>query len=293
MPVPWKRITIAPDMMRDLRVTMGEVDARAAGETVSALGELHVNEAAYTEVAEPVSARVTKVLAQAGDVVEVGQVLAQLSSPELGVSRAGVEAAQPQLDVARKNAERKRASGYLEATESSVRTEIRKVATASIASCRSRRFTLRAVSGGGWSSGRPRRRHGRPCRGEFGALREDWDRGRVPFVAMEFTPPSDRSGSAIDSHRHLERRGSRRPARGDPIVAPHPQGRGGYDEACAAAIATVVGSVNQNVAPLFGTLSIPMRPPDASMIRFEIVSPSPVPFAPATTFVKYGSNTRR
>lgn len=102
-------IKIAPDMMRDLRVTMGKVEARAAGETVAALGELHVNEEAYAEVAAPVSARVTKVLAKPGDVVEVGQVLAQLSSPELGESRAGVEAAQARLDVARKNAERKRA----------------------------------------------------------------------------------------------------------------------------------------------------------------------------------------
>jgi len=101
-------IKIAPDMMRDLRVTLGKAESRAAGETVSALGELHVNEEAYAEVAAPVSARVTKVLAKVGDVVTVGQVLAQLNSPELGESRAGVEAAQARLDVARKNAERKR-----------------------------------------------------------------------------------------------------------------------------------------------------------------------------------------
>lgn len=102
-------IKIAPDMMRDLRVTMGKVEARASGETVAALGELHVNEDAYAEVAAPVSARITKVLAKPGDVVKVGQVLAQLNSPELGESRASVEAAQAKLEVARKNAERKRA----------------------------------------------------------------------------------------------------------------------------------------------------------------------------------------
>jgi cobalt-zinc-cadmium efflux system membrane fusion protein len=102
-------IKIAPDMMRDLRVTMAKVQARAAGETVAALGELHVNEEAYAEVAAPVSARVMKVLARPGDTVIVGQTLAQLNSPELGESRAGVEAAKARLDVARKTAERKRA----------------------------------------------------------------------------------------------------------------------------------------------------------------------------------------
>jgi len=102
-------IEIAPDMMRDLRVTIGKVEARAAGETASALGELHVDEDAYAEVAAPVSARVTKILAKPGDVVKVGQVLAELNSPELGESRASVDAAQARLDVARKNAERKRA----------------------------------------------------------------------------------------------------------------------------------------------------------------------------------------
>ena len=59
-------IKIAPDMMRDLRVTTGKAQARAAGETVSALGELRVNEDAYAEVASPVSARVTKVLIRPG-----------------------------------------------------------------------------------------------------------------------------------------------------------------------------------------------------------------------------------
>lgn len=101
-------IRIAPDMMRDLRVTTGKAEARAAGETVSALGELHVNEEAYAEVASPVSARVTKVLAKPGEVVKAGQVLAQLNSPELAQSRAEVEAAHARLEIARKNAERKR-----------------------------------------------------------------------------------------------------------------------------------------------------------------------------------------
>ena len=101
-------IKIAPDMMRDLRITLGKAQTRAAGETVSAPGELHVNEDAYSEIAAPVAARVTKVLVKAGDKVTAGQPLVVLNSPELAQSRAEVDAAQARLDVARKNAERKR-----------------------------------------------------------------------------------------------------------------------------------------------------------------------------------------
>lgn len=101
-------IQIAPDMMRDLRVTIGKAQTRAAGETVSALGELRVNEEAYAEVAAPVSARVTKVLAKPGDLVKAGDSLAELNSPELGQGRAEVEAARARLELARKTADRKR-----------------------------------------------------------------------------------------------------------------------------------------------------------------------------------------
>jgi len=101
-------IRIAKDMLRDLRVTTSKARARTAGETVSALGELHVNEDAYAEVASPVTARVVKILVKPGDTVTAGQVLAQLSSPELAESRAGTEAARARLDVAKATAERKR-----------------------------------------------------------------------------------------------------------------------------------------------------------------------------------------
>lgn len=101
-------IKIAPDMMRDLRVTIGKAKSRAAGETVSALGELHVNEDAYAEVASPVAARVAQIRARPGDQVTAGQVLAQLTSPELGQARAELEAASSRLTVARKTTERKR-----------------------------------------------------------------------------------------------------------------------------------------------------------------------------------------
>ena len=101
-------IKIAPDMMRDLRVTLGKAQARAAAETVSALGELHVNEDAYSEIASPVAARVIKVLAKPGDTVAAGQVLAELHSADLVQARAEADAAHARLEVARKTAERKR-----------------------------------------------------------------------------------------------------------------------------------------------------------------------------------------
>jgi len=101
-------IKIAPDMMRDLRVTIGKAQTRAAGETVSALGELHVNEEAYAEIASPVTARVVKLLARPGDTVAAGQALAQLSSPELVQSRAELDAARARLVMARTSAQRKR-----------------------------------------------------------------------------------------------------------------------------------------------------------------------------------------
>lgn len=102
-------IKIAPDMMRDLRITTGRAQARAAVETVSALGELRVNEDAYAEVASPVTARVTRMLVRPGDAVTAGQALVELSSPELAQQRAELEAARSRLEIARKNAERKRA----------------------------------------------------------------------------------------------------------------------------------------------------------------------------------------
>jgi cobalt-zinc-cadmium efflux system membrane fusion protein len=102
-------IKIAPDMMRDLRVTMGKAQARSTGELVSALGELRVNEDAYAEIASPVSARVARILARPGDTVKAGQVVAELTSPELVQGRAEAEAARSRVEIARKNAERKRA----------------------------------------------------------------------------------------------------------------------------------------------------------------------------------------
>ena len=53
-------VRIAPEMIRDLRVTTAKAEARAAGERVSVLAELRVNQDAYAEVASPSPARVVR-----------------------------------------------------------------------------------------------------------------------------------------------------------------------------------------------------------------------------------------
>jgi len=101
-------VRIAAEMIRDLRVTTAKAESRAAGERVSALGELRVDQDAYAEVAAPSPARVVKVLARAGDVVTAGQALVELHSADAGRARAEVQAANARVEVARKNLERKR-----------------------------------------------------------------------------------------------------------------------------------------------------------------------------------------
>jgi cobalt-zinc-cadmium efflux system membrane fusion protein len=102
------QITIAAEMIRDLRITTAKAESRTAGERVSVLGELRVNEDAYAEVAAPITARVVRVLARAGDAVTAGQPLVELHSPDAGKARAEVQAAGARADLARKALERKR-----------------------------------------------------------------------------------------------------------------------------------------------------------------------------------------
>jgi cobalt-zinc-cadmium efflux system membrane fusion protein len=100
-------LRIDHEMLRDLRVTVTKVESRAAGERVTSLGELEVNQEAYAEIAAPVAARVVKVLVRPGDVVKAGQALVELHSPELGKARAGYQAARARADVAQKLLARK------------------------------------------------------------------------------------------------------------------------------------------------------------------------------------------
>ncbi len=104
-----KAVTIAPEMLRDLRVTTAKAEARAAGERVSVLAELRVDQDAYAEVASPAPARVVRVLVKAGDEVTANQPLVELASGDMAKGRAELRAADARLAVARKNLERKQA----------------------------------------------------------------------------------------------------------------------------------------------------------------------------------------
>lgn len=102
-----KQVTVAHEMIRDLRVTTANAESRTAGERVSVLGELRVNEDAYAEVAAPMPARIVKVLVRAGDSVTANQPLVELSSPDLGKARAEVSAAQARIELAQQMLARK------------------------------------------------------------------------------------------------------------------------------------------------------------------------------------------
>lgn len=101
-------VRIAPEMIRDLRVTTAKAEARAAGERVSVLAELRVNQDAYAEVASPSPARVVRVLVKAGDVVKANQPLVELTSGDMSKARAEVSAADARVALAKKNLERKK-----------------------------------------------------------------------------------------------------------------------------------------------------------------------------------------
>jgi cobalt-zinc-cadmium efflux system membrane fusion protein len=102
-------VRIAPEMIRDLRVTTAKAEARNAGERASVLAELRVNQDAYAEVASPAPARVSRVLARAGDEVKLNQPLVELASGDLSKARAEAQAADARVALARKHLERKQA----------------------------------------------------------------------------------------------------------------------------------------------------------------------------------------
>lgn len=101
-------VTIEAGMLRDLRITTDDVELRPGGEQVTLLGELEVDQRTYAEVGVPVAARVTRLLVNAGDTVREGQVLAELTSPELGRARADYLSAEARVKLADAAFERKR-----------------------------------------------------------------------------------------------------------------------------------------------------------------------------------------
>lgn len=101
-------LQIDREMLRDLRITTTKAETRPAGEAVSVLGELRVDERRYAEVGSPIAARAVRLLASAGDAVRAGQVLVELQSGELAKARADFAVAVSRVDLARRVLARKR-----------------------------------------------------------------------------------------------------------------------------------------------------------------------------------------
>jgi membrane fusion protein, heavy metal efflux system len=101
-------IEVDEGVLRDLRITTSRVESRPGGERVVLLGALEVDQSAYAEVGTPVAARVTRLRVNAGDTVSRGQVLADLTSPELARQRAEYLSAQSRLTLAEAALDRKR-----------------------------------------------------------------------------------------------------------------------------------------------------------------------------------------
>ena len=101
-------LRVAPEMLRDLRLTTTLVESRTGAQVVNALGELQVNQDAYAEVASPLAGRVIELRATLGQSVQPGQTLAILHSAELARARADWHGAQARAALAGQALTRKR-----------------------------------------------------------------------------------------------------------------------------------------------------------------------------------------
>jgi cobalt-zinc-cadmium efflux system membrane fusion protein len=101
-------LRVDPSMLRDLRITTQPAESRPAGDTVTLLGELRVNEDAYAEVGASIEARVSRVLAAPGDTVTAGQPLVELDSLEVGRARASIATSRARLQLAQQSVVRRR-----------------------------------------------------------------------------------------------------------------------------------------------------------------------------------------
>ena len=101
-------VTIADEMLRDLRLTTAKVESRPGGEQIVLLGELAVDQSRFAEVGTPSAARVSRLLVGPGDTVRGGQILAELTSPDLAKARAEYLSADARVKLADATLERKR-----------------------------------------------------------------------------------------------------------------------------------------------------------------------------------------
>jgi cobalt-zinc-cadmium efflux system membrane fusion protein len=101
-------VKVDPSMLRDLRITTTTVESRRGGEMTTLLGELAVDQRAYAEVGAPAAARAVRLVASPGDAVRAGQLLAELSSPDLARARADHTSAEARVALAERALARKR-----------------------------------------------------------------------------------------------------------------------------------------------------------------------------------------
>lgn len=101
-------VEIDESMMRDLRITTRVVESRPGGERATLLGELTVDQRRYAEIATPAGARIVRVLVDSGDRVGKGDVVAELTSADLGRARAEYVSATARVSLAEAALERKR-----------------------------------------------------------------------------------------------------------------------------------------------------------------------------------------
>ncbi|HJS74748.1 MAG TPA: efflux RND transporter periplasmic adaptor subunit [Vicinamibacteria bacterium] len=101
-------LRIAPDMLRDLKVTTLVVEAHRGAEEASMLGEIQVDADRHAHVAAPIPAQVVALRASTNERVGRGQVLVELRSVELGRARAEHMSAEARVELSRQTLDRKR-----------------------------------------------------------------------------------------------------------------------------------------------------------------------------------------
>jgi cobalt-zinc-cadmium efflux system membrane fusion protein len=141
-------LQIDREMLRDLRITTTKAETRRAGEAVSVLGELRVDERRYAQVGSPITARAVRLLASAGDAVRSGQVLVELQSGDLAKSRADFAMAASRVELARRVLTRKRDLAAERITPEREVQEAESQLSVAEAEMRSARASLQALGAG-------------------------------------------------------------------------------------------------------------------------------------------------
>jgi len=101
-------ITIAPEALEGQTFQTVLAQRRLVKEGIQATANIKPNEYKLTHVSPRIEGKAVKVIAELGDLVKPGQVLALLDSIELGYKKSAFRQAQTNLKVDRKNFEREK-----------------------------------------------------------------------------------------------------------------------------------------------------------------------------------------